>query len=110
MKRLYEQFHPRGVEFVGISLDENPGAKEKVQRFIDRYGLNWVHTLSGRGWEDPTARTYGIDAIPAVWVIDSSGKILSNDAQANLAQILEDALRRPPDTTPTSTPAMPPGR
>ncbi|MCJ7543890.1 MAG: TlpA family protein disulfide reductase [Phycisphaerae bacterium] len=93
MKRVYEQFHSRGVEFVGISLDEGEGAKEKVQRFIDRYGVRWVHTLSGLGWADPTAQLYGIDAIPAVWVIDSQGKILSADARENLEQVLEDALR-----------------
>ena len=79
-----------------MSLDEGEGAKEKVQRFIDRYGLRWVHTLSGQGWSDPTARTYGIDAIPAVWVIDSKGKILSADARENLEQVLEDALAPQP--------------
>ncbi len=94
MKRIYEQFHSRGVEFVGVSLDHGEGAREKVQRFVGRYGLNWVHTLSGQGWSDPTARTYGIDAIPAIWVIDSQGRIISTEARGNLEQVLETALQR----------------
>lgn len=104
MKRIYEQFRSRGVEFVGVSLDQGEGAKEKVRRFVDRYGLRWLHTLSGLGWADPTARTYGIDAIPAVWVIDSQGKILSTDARENLEQVLESALRPAPTSAPAEAP------
>ena len=100
MKRVYDQFHRRGVEFVGISLDEDPGAKDRVEQFIKRQGLGWIHTLSGQGWSDPTVKLYGIDAIPALWVIDPSGRIISTNARENLEQILEDALARPAAPAP----------
>jgi thiol-disulfide isomerase/thioredoxin len=92
MKQMYQQFHNRGVEFVGISLDKDPGAREKVQKFVTEQGMNWVHTVSGMYWNDPTARKYGINGIPSVWVIDSQGKVISDDARGKLEKILEEAL------------------
>ncbi len=99
MRRIYQAFRSRGVQFVGISLDEDPGAAEKVRRFVDAYGIDWVHTASGLGWADPTARLYGVEAIPAVWVIDGTGRIISNNARANLEEVLTDALKAKPAAT-----------
>jgi thiol-disulfide isomerase/thioredoxin len=102
MKQVYQQFHSRGVEFVGISLDNDPRAREKVQKFIKERGLNWVHTVSGKGWEDPTARKYGIDGIPSIWVIDGKGRIISDNARGNLENVLEEALSRRASPPPAS--------
>jgi hypothetical protein len=54
--------------------------------------MNWVHTVSGMYWNDPTARKYGINGIPSVWVIDSQGKVISDAARGKLEKILEEAL------------------
>ncbi|MGA2264835.1 MAG: TlpA disulfide reductase family protein [Phycisphaerae bacterium] len=108
MKQMYQQFHNRGVEFVGISLDKDPGARERVQKFAQENGMNWILTASGMYWNDPTARKYGIDGIPSVWVIDSQGKVISDDARGKLEKILEDALSHPaaaPSAGATTKPA-----
>ncbi|MHC4715982.1 MAG: TlpA family protein disulfide reductase, partial [Planctomycetota bacterium] len=68
LKTLYALYRNRGVEFVSVSLDGD-GDKDKVTAFVADQGLGWLHTFSGQGWSDPTARKYGVEAIPSVWVV-----------------------------------------
>jgi len=95
MKTLYARYKGRGVEFVGISLDKE-GGPEKLAAFVKERQMNWVHTCSGQGWDDPTARKYGVNAIPAVWVIGKDGKVISDNARGTLAETIEKALGKKP--------------
>ena len=91
MKVLYARYKDKGVEFVGISLDKD-GDKTKVAEFVKQRQMGWVHTFSGQGWGDPTARKYGVSAIPAIWVIGKDGKVVSDNARGLLAEMIEKAL------------------
>jgi thiol-disulfide isomerase/thioredoxin len=103
MKQLYAKHKSHGLEIVGISLDNSRPALEKM---IKERGMNWVHTFSRLGWNDPTAQRYGIRAIPMIWVVGRDGKILSDgatnpnastlkEALAPLDRIVEEALKQP---------------
>jgi len=92
MKKVYQQYKDKGVEFVGISLDKS---REKLTDFIEQRGLGWVHTFSGKAWEDPTAAAYGVRGIPSIWVIGKDGKVVSDNARANLETTIEKALAAP---------------
>jgi len=98
MKAVYAEYKPKGVEFVGISLDR-AGDKDKLARFVKDRGMDWIHTHSGRSWNDPTARTYGIRSIPSIWVIGKDGAIFSNNARRNLEAALDAALKAEAPTT-----------
>ena len=89
LKKVYDKFKSQGVEFVGISLDRD---RQALQKFVKEHGLNWIHTFSGKAWEDPTAVRYGIRAIPNIWVIGRDGKVLSSDARAHLEEEIQKAL------------------
>jgi thiol-disulfide isomerase/thioredoxin len=89
MKAAYEKFKPKGVEFVGISLDRN---RAEMEKFIQDTAQMWVQTFSGKEWEDPTAEKYGIRAIPSVWVVGRDGKVTSTDARLQLEQEIQKAL------------------
>jgi thiol-disulfide isomerase/thioredoxin len=89
MKSLYAKYKARGVEFVGISLDDDLA---KVKEFVKASGMNWVHTFSGKKWQDPTARNYGVRAIPSIWVVGRDGKVVSDDARAKLSSTILRAL------------------
>ncbi|MCK4626361.1 MAG: TlpA family protein disulfide reductase [Phycisphaerae bacterium] len=103
LKSLYARYKPRGVEIVGISLDKDP---QRLKSFVATNKLGWIITYSGKGWEDPTARKYGIQGIPSVWVIGKDGKIVSNNARGNLAETIEKALSASiTKPTPTTRPA-----
>ncbi len=89
MKALYAKYKPKGVEFVGISLDQD---RKALEAFVKARGTNWVHTFSGLAWGDPTARKYGVRAIPSIWVVGKDGKVFSRDARMDLEGTIEKAL------------------
>ncbi|KKL71520.1 hypothetical protein LCGC14_2094100 [marine sediment metagenome] len=89
MKRLYASYKPKGVEFVGISLDRDRG---KLESYVKEQQLGWVHTYSGKHWQDPTARKYGISGIPSIWVVGKDGNVFSDNARGRLAKTLDKAM------------------
>lgn len=106
LKELYRKYQPQGVEFVGISLDDNA---TEMQRFVRAQGLTWPQGYSGRRFDDPTARRYGVEAIPATWVLDREGKVLAHSlhpaAAPGKTSQLEDAIVRALAASSTTRPA-----
>lgn len=94
MKKIYAAYKDKGVEFVGISLDR-PGTKAGLKAFIKKNGMGWIHTYSGKMWNDPTARKYGISGIPAIWAIGRDGSVVSQNARADLEATIAKALKTP---------------
>ena len=90
MKELYDKYKSKGVEIVGISLDKD---KSRLEKFISQHKITWIQTFTGKGWEDPTARKYNINAIPSIWVIGKDGKVVSDHARGRLAKVIERALK-----------------
>ena len=77
VKALYEKYHDRGLEIVGISMDNN---KAKWERAIERAGLVWHHVSSLKGMNRcPVAKLYQVVAIPKLYIVDKDGKIIAKD-------------------------------
>jgi len=72
LQELYREFGPRGLEFVAFSLDED---KDVLERYIRDKGLRWRVTWSGKGWEDETVAAWGVNQLPAKWLIGRDGRI-----------------------------------
>jgi len=91
MKKAYNNYKHKGVEFISISLDR-AGQKQHLIDFAKSNGMSWLQAYSGKFWQDPTARKYGIQAIPSIWVIGKDGRVFSDNARANLEATLDKAL------------------
>ncbi|MBS3735011.1 MAG: TlpA family protein disulfide reductase [Phycisphaerae bacterium] len=89
MRELYEKYHPKGVEFIGISLDRR---KSDLTSWLEENDLPWAVTFSDKGGQDPTAQQYGVSSIPSVWVIGADGKVVADSLRANIADALDRAL------------------
>ncbi|MCE9544042.1 MAG: TlpA family protein disulfide reductase [Planctomycetia bacterium] len=80
--RNYKEYHDRGFDVIGISLDDN---KEAVEDFIKKQNIPWTMLYSddpkATGWEHPLAAHYGIMGIPAVILVDRDGKVVSLNAR-----------------------------
>ena len=94
MVEVYGKYRSKGVEFVGISLDR-AGSKDMLAKFVKARKMNWIHTFSGKGWNDPTASAFGVRGIPSIWVIGKDGKVVSSNARSNLERTIEKALKSP---------------
>jgi len=92
MKALYAKYKPLNFEIVSISLDR-PEDRQKLVAFVRDERLGWIHAYSGMGWADPTAKRYGVEAIPSVWVVGKDGRIVSDNARGHLEAVIRQALR-----------------
>ena len=76
LKRIYEQYHPKGLEILGVSLDRTYDPWVKA---IKDKGLVWHHVSSLKEFEDPIARQFHVNAIPRMFILDEKGKIIAQD-------------------------------
>ena len=88
VKAAYEQFHPKGFEIVGISLDNNKEAWEKA---TEQMGITWPQMSDLKGWQCEAVDLYGIRGIPATILYGPDGKVVAaNLRAAALQQKLEE--------------------
>ncbi len=73
----YEKYSKAGFEVVGISIDDDRNA---LDGFIKDQPLPWITLFNPdeatRGFEDPTARKFHVNGIPATYLVDRSGKLV----------------------------------
>jgi thiol-disulfide isomerase/thioredoxin len=96
MKKLYAEFHEKGVEFIGVSLDapEANQGKEKLLAFVRKNDVPWPQYYQGNGWESTFSKGWGIDSIPQMFVIDANGKLANIEARGKLEKLLPDLLAK----------------
>ena len=80
----YEKYHPKGLDIVAISFDNN---KDAWLRAIRSMKMPWIHLSDLAGWQSIGATTYGIKAIPANILLDGEGKIVDIDLRGELLDI-----------------------
>jgi peroxiredoxin len=71
--KLYQQFHSKGFEILGVSLDKT---KEDWVKAIKDDNLTWIHVSDLQFWQNTAARLYGVNAIPQSFLLDKDGKII----------------------------------
>ena len=82
MKELYAKYRDRGVEFLGVSLDlpQEQGGLDKLKAFVAGNGITWPQYYQGKGWESEFSRSWGIDSIPHLLLVDAEGNLAVTDA------------------------------
>ena len=78
VKAIYDDYHDKGFEIYGVSLDE-PEQREAWLQKIDEYAMNWVQVSSLKGWECPAAQRYAVTGIPKMFLLDREGRIIAMD-------------------------------
>ena len=74
-RKLYEAFHQSGLEVLSFSLDSKA---EDWKRAIEEDRMIWLNASDLVGGKlSPVAQAYGIDGIPAIWLIDPEGRIIA---------------------------------
>jgi peroxiredoxin len=66
----YHQFKDRGVQLMSVDIQESPLA---VQQFADRLKLDFPIMIDP---EKEVMNTYGVDLLPATFLIDKDGKVV----------------------------------
>lgn len=109
VKRLYEEYHDKGFEVVGISLDDNAG---DVAAFAKDKKLPWIQLLPAKdespGFESPLAKFFGIRFIPMMFLVDKDGKVTAMNVRGRaLAEAVPKLLgvEVPKESTDLPAPA-----
>jgi peroxiredoxin len=92
IRATYNLCHDRGFDVLGVSLDENPAA---VRQFAQEYQVPWRQIVNRGDAERDIVALYGVDRIPASFLIDSDGKVQWVDLRGgSLCGAVEELLGR----------------
>lgn len=90
--KTYEKHHADGFEIIGISLDKD---ETKLTDFTKEKKMPWQQFFDGKVWSNKLAVKYGVNSIPATYLLNSEGKILGKDLRGEeLEQAVAKALAK----------------
>ena len=87
LKELYKTYHGKGFNIVSVSLDTD---KQKWLHAIQKHELPWTHISTLKGFKDPGAIEYAVQAIPYIILIDRNGNIINQNQHGD---ILHNAIK-----------------
>ncbi len=87
---LYKKYRPEGLSIIGVSFDLD---KKKLQRFIDKMGIQYPVYMAG----DDVSFHYNIQSIPTMQVYDKDHNLVESHiglvGKKELTQTTENLLR-----------------
>ena len=95
VKKVYDAYKDQGFDIIGVSLDSD---ETELRDYIKENDLQWRQVFSGKAWgDDPLAQQYNITGVPAQWLIDRDGTLISHKARGEkLEQLVVEALKNKP--------------
>jgi peroxiredoxin len=78
VKAAYDKYHDRGFEVIGISSDR-PADLAKLKKFIADQNLPWPQYFNDKGGRNPYAARYDIRSIPATFLLDRAGLLVTTE-------------------------------
>lgn len=89
--KIYEEYHPKGLEIFGVSLDNDKDAWLKA---IEDDGLIWAHGSDLQGWAAAPAKLYVVSGIPHTVLLDENNKIIAKnlrgtELESKIAELLK---------------------
>ncbi len=102
MKKLYEKFHGQGVEFLGVSLDQpkEQGGLDALKKFVKEHEIRWPQYYQGKYWQSEFSKSWGINSIPTMFLVDQEGKLVSVEARGKLEELIPELLAKKAEKTP----------
>ena len=106
VRKVYAAYHDKGFEVVGIALENGKltpkdtpeqvvtkleTAKTILTDFTAKEAMPWPQYFDGKYWKTDIATQYAIQSIPAMFLLDQEGKVVSTNARGEL---LEKEVRR----------------
>lgn len=92
----YNKYHDQGFEVIGITLEnaslmpkDTPEqaaaklekAKTKMMDFTAKNGMAWPQFFDGKFWKGDYVSQFGIEGIPAMFLLDQQGNIVAQEAR-----------------------------
>lgn len=91
LKELDNEYGPKGMELVGICLDEDP---KTFQETVEKNGMLWPQYLVTDGASSKELLESGVITIPTYFVLDREGILRSADPRGGLSKLVSELLDR----------------
>jgi peroxiredoxin len=86
--KLYNKYRGQGFEVVAVSIDSKRSEWKKASKY---FRLPYTSLLDPAGWNAKVIDTYGVNGIPATFLLDKQGRIVAIDEEG---PALESAIKR----------------
>lgn len=92
LKETYSKYFDKGFQILGVSLDRSRDAWLNAIKVND---MNWIHVSDVKYWQNEVALLYGINSIPANFLVEAStGKIIATNLRGKaLESKISELLR-----------------
>ena len=84
--KVYNKYHKKGLEIISVSLDGSRSQKDPKAAWIKAIEddkLTWSHVSNLNYFNDPVAKAYNINSIPATYLLDQDGKIVAKNLRGD---------------------------
>ena len=72
VKKMYRTFRDRGVQFIGVSLDDEI---EELKGFVRGEKVEWLQIFEGMRWKGRISKMYNVEKIPIMFVLDQESRV-----------------------------------
>lgn len=88
--KLYEDYHSKGLEVVGVSLDRTPDAWKAA---LKQLKMTWPQMSDLKFWDCEGAQIYGISSIPGTVLFGKDGNVIAKNLRGeDLAAKVKELL------------------
>ena len=106
IKQVYAEYHDKGFEIVGITLENGKlapndtleqtaeklaAAKKILTDFTAKESMPWPQYFDGKFWKNDISTRYDIQGIPAMFLLDQEGRVVTTNARG---EKLESEVKR----------------
>ena len=90
--KLYKDFRDKDFEIIGISIDVD---ENKWKKAIISDKLEYIQLIDPKGFNARSAEIFGIEALPASFLFDKEGKLISiNPSEKDIRNYLNQILKQ----------------
>jgi thiol-disulfide isomerase/thioredoxin len=96
MKELYAKYRNQGVEFIGVSLDQpkEDGGLDSLKKFVKDKDIAWPQYYQGNFWSSEFSKSWGVNSIPCVFIVDADGNLASTEARGKLEELIPQLIQK----------------
>lgn len=76
MLKLYEKYHDKGLEIIGVSLDDD---YNKWTNAIKKDGLTWPQVAELKKWRCKAVELYDVKTVPHTVILDGENRIVGKN-------------------------------
>ena len=89
--QTFKTFKEKNFTIFSVSLDNN---RQNWLNAIRKDKLTWAHVSDLKGWKNEVAQQYGINSVPANFLLDPTGKIIARNLRgAELNKKISELLQ-----------------